>query len=145
MATYNKGGAGGALFASDLEGDKVWALYVFWAGTMDTKRGASRAVKAEVYELDLDAGSAVRAGTGVFFQTALVKLPFEQWSAGRMHGPHTTERTWYGLDWPDDVPDAQVDACMDRLPEHPELPEEETEVFPADEQTASSSDDDEPF
>jgi hypothetical protein len=136
MATYNKGSAGGGYGAKDLAGPKVWAVYPHWEGTVDTKRGASRAIRAEVYELT-EGGAAVRFGAAVFFQTVFLKLPLEEWSVGVCAEP-TGDRRYYDFPYPEGIDDV-VNRCMAGLPEHPELPEEPFPDKPTSDQVGSDN------
>jgi hypothetical protein len=128
VASYNKGTTGGeSLGAKDLAGRKVWAFYPYWEGSVDTKLGPSKAVRAEVYELT-DDGAAVRFGNATFFQTTFLRMPLEEWSVGMVHAPDDDQR-YYSIDWPEGLAGV-IDDCMDSLPEHPELPELAEEPFP---------------
>ncbi len=147
MATFNKGGIGGEfLGAKDMEGPKVWAVYPHWKGDVQTKDyGLSPAIRCEVYELT-EGWLAVRAGSAVFFQTVLLKLPLEEWSVGQMVGPATGQK-YYDLVYPDNY-DGLISEAMAGLPEHPDVPEasgpsDGDDTFPA--KPATTDYNEEPF
>ena len=148
MATYHKGGTtqAGSLFAKDLVGNKVWAIYPHWHGELDTQHGRRLAARAEVYELT-SGGTALRAGSGLFFQNAFLGLPEGEWSVGVVDGPEEG-RSYYTFDWPEGL-DNTIERCMVGLPDRPALPEPETsdgtDTFPPKPEPSPTYYDEQPF
>ena len=136
MAEYHKGGTGAdSLGAKDMVGPKVWAVFPHWKGDIATKEyGNSTAVRAEVYEITDDA-RADHAGSALFFQVALRKLPLDEWSVGRMVGPGNG-RSSYGLVYPDDR-DTVISKVMAELPDRPDIPEEPAGPFDDEQPSAA--------